>query len=514
MNAESRQPDATADLSFRDLEEQMLQRIRAVAAQHELVSSQLKAREASLDDRRRTVDASHAKLAELAAQLAAEREAIETRTLEIERIRSESVTRARRAESDLSQACAESDALKSRLERTLAESESSLRAITVECDRLRNERDQLGVRLDELVAEFARSGAASSERLRTIQEQSAAEIDRIRRGFEITLCAAETRRIAAENRLVDALREIDSLRHTLITQAGCIPAQSPSCESSSRLPQAPVWLASRPGRLRNIRAALRRRALELRAWRDELSRRESALESLPALTLHHGCCVKPQQRNSQHPRGFTKAAGVALLLATLGGASWMLSGLFGNTIFEANATLGVHPEDRPLSVEELMQWNIVHRELLSDPLFHAAAAARFRNIGEYELADASRLGRFITSSVTVESHKEGELVIRLRDARPEDAQRRLESIASALTCYINGAANLRLESATTKIAVTPIALETPISSDRSGWAWRCLAVLASIAAGGFAWFARTSTAAKPHLGQVQVSDSESNRRAA
>lgn len=504
MSSESLQPDPMADLSFRDLEEQMLRRIRAVAAQHESVAGQLKNREAALDERRKIVEASHAKLAELAAQLAAERETLDNRASDVERIRRESVARADRAVSELAAATAERESLKTRLERTLADSESSLRAFTEECDRLRAERDELCARLDDMIAEFAHSGTESAERLRIIQDQSSAEIDRIRRGFEITLCAAETRRIASENRLADALKEIDSLRLQLIERAGQAP-------DSMSTPSAPAWLASRPGRLRNIRAALRRRALELRAWRDELTRRELSVESAPSLVLRH---PSDTQTHHQPARGFAKAAGVAVLLATLGGASWMLSGIFGESIFEAHATLGVHPKDRPLTIEELTRWNIVHRELLSDPLFHEAAAARFRNDGEFELGDALSVSHFISSAVTVESPKDGELVIRLRDSRPQDAQRRLESIASALTCYANGAANLRLDSATTKIAVTPLAHTAPVSSDRANWTWRCLAILASLAAGSLAWMTRSTKAVRSTGDLAESPARKSDRRAA
>lgn len=503
MSADPRQFDTSAEVSFRDLEEQMLQRIRSVAAQHESVASQLRSREFELDERRKVVEASHSKLAELASQLAAERDQIEHRSQDIEKLRREALIRAETAESQLRSTASQRDSLQTKLEDALAESGTRLNALNIECERLRVERDQLAVRLDELIAEFTRGGAESAQHLRIIREQTDAEIARLRRGFEVTLCAAETRRIAAENRLASALAECESLKNRLISRAGQLPESIPAAVTT------PAWLASRPGRLRNIKNALRRRAIELRALRDELSRREQALETRPAFVLHRSCeCVEPI---TETKRGFAKVAGFAVLLTSLTGASWLLAGLLGSESFEAQITLGVQPKDRPLSSEELAHWNSVHRGLLSDPLFHEAAAARFRNIGELELGDAPRVGTFINTALTAESADSGQLTLRLRDSHPQSAERRLESLASALACYANGATDLRLESATTKVTASAAVHESPVASDRMSWVWRCFAALAAVVALPLAWFRRSPKHEKLQQNRVE---SRSNRRAA
>lgn len=398
------------------------------------------------------------------------------------------------AEDRLSAAIADAEAQK----RGGAELAERLRSVVEEYERLwllelehsaALSRDLDAARLDAANAASAlaarvseAASAATSEEVAELEKILEALKDRLRKEMatreeaqQIAEAAAQDLTAAgealrqAEQRAEEADQIVVRLREEL-AKARTRTAASADAELAERM-------SRRRERLRRYRSAVREQAAKVRKASEIVKKRYDQAEQVLAHRAELAAIrerVIDADRRSQAGRARTRAAQVMFfavaIVAILGGMSWAVSSQVAPAAFMAESTLSADGRGRELSGAELDEWKSFHAGVLKDPLFHEAAAERFKRLGLMQLASPVAVREVIETSLTTDDSRAGELRIRMIGAGAARTERVMEAFTSAFASYSNSLQQKRIDGSATKVLKPASVSGEPIDNTRTYYA--------------------------------------------
>ncbi|MFZ4573844.1 MAG: hypothetical protein ACOYN0_05565 [Phycisphaerales bacterium] len=389
-----------------------------------------------------------------------------------------------------------------------ADGEERLRAARAALDRAIADRDALAQRISSAEHDHARERAAFENEIAGVRRElraaaadredrvsaaatSGTELERERARYAALLGVVEEyeawigceraesvglllRQRETDAELAEAGAVIEALKARLKT--AMIAAPAPKAPVDPAAARSASWVAHRRARLAKVREAIGRRIARLQKGEEALAKRfdqcEQLLSQRAALaTTHQKLRAVEQRQQSRRARG--SAATVALcsvvMLAVLGVMSWAVAREFAPATFQAEAILGAEAKGRPLGEAELTEWQRYHESLLLDPMYHEAAADRFKRQGTETLVTPGQVRDLIFTAMTTESLRDGELRLRLRGEGADRTERVLDTMTAALASHANASASRRIDGGMTKVVHAAAAGDTPIDQTRNVW---------------------------------------------
>ncbi len=386
------------------------------------------------------------------------------RTLrEAELQQSELATAATQSAHALSEARADSDVLKTRTAEVFQEYESLLAAERAECVRATLAESSLAVDVERL--------AAAIETLRA------------------------------------RLAESRESEETLVARIAFAGQTSPAGESAAGV-SAPAWSAGRPDRLRKYRDMVRAHALKVRKASEGLSKRfeqcEQVLSHRADLAAIRDRVLEADRKSQRRHAGGRAVISVfcgVLGFSLLAGLAWAIAREVAPARFMAESILVAEGRGRDLNPAERAEWQRYHESLIRDPMFHEAAAERFKRHGSTELATPAAISELVTASVRTESLADGELRVRLSGEGADRTARTLDTFSAALASFANGSQQRRIDGGATRISREAEAGDTPIDNVRTFYALGILGAGAAISLGATLGLWRRLSRAKSEFEQ-------------
>ncbi len=446
-------------------------RLALQAREHEL-----EALTASSDER--TVEA-RARLDELAHALDARERELDANTSRLAERESEALANARTqlqaAQASHAEALSERDALAAKL----AETEHSLRS---ERERLAESLRSIETARAQAAQAQAQASTAGShaDRDRESSTRRFADLMTVIEEYEAWIACERRETVALMRQLADSQSEaaqagevIDALKARLKTVLAEAAARPQAPAASSR---AASWVEHRRKRLQKLRGAISLRTARLQKGEAALTKRFEACEQLlsqrAALATTHQKLRAIEHRQLAH-RASSRAATVGICsvitVAVLAVLSWVGAREFAPAKFEAEAVLTADAKGRPLGEGELAEWQRYHESLLLDPLYHEAAADRFKRQGGETLVTPAQVAELVRTSMSTESLEDGELRVRLRGQGADQTERVLDTLTAALASHANASASRRIDGGVTKVTQPATAGDFPIDQTRNVW---------------------------------------------
>lgn len=436
--------------------------LEALAASSDQNASQARAR---LDELARALDAREQELQAHASRLSErESEALANAHAQLEA-----------AQASHAQALSERDALAAKLTQT----EQSL---VVERERLAESLRAIESAREQAAQAVAQASTAGTDANRD-RESSArrfADLMAVVEEYEAWIACERRETVALMRQLADSQAEaaqagevIDALKARLksvLAEAAARP-QVPAAST-----HAASWVEHRRKRLQKVRAAISLRTARLQKGEAALTKRFEACEQLlsqrAALAATHQKLRAIEHRQLAH-RASSRAATVALCsaltVAVLAVLSWVGAREFAPAKFEAESVLTADAKGRPLGEGELAEWQRYHESLLLDPLYHEAAADRFKRQGGETLVTPAQVAELVRTSMSTESLEDGELRVRLRGQGADQTERVLDTLTAALASHANASAARRIDGGVTKVTQPATAGDFPIDQTRNVW---------------------------------------------
>lgn len=320
----------------------------------------------------------------------------------------------------------------------------------------------------EEIAELEKIVEALKTRLRK-EMATREEAQQIAEAAAHDLTAAGDALRAAEQRADEADKIVVRLREEL--------AKARTRSSGSVDPELAQRLAHRRERLRKYRSAVREQATKVRKASEIVKKRYDQAEQVLAHRAELAAIrerVIDADRRSQAGRARTRAAQIMFfavaIVALLGGMSWAISSQVAPAAFMAEATLSADGRGRELSSAELAEWESFHEGVLKDPLFHEAAAERFKRLGLMQLASPVAVREVIDSSITTDDSRPGELRVRMIGAGAARTERVMEAFTAAFASYANSLQQKRIDGSATKVLKPASVSGDPIDNTRTYYA--------------------------------------------
>jgi len=284
-----------------------------------------------------------------------------------------------------------------------------------------------------------------------------------------------------KNRLAEA-RETEEALRVEVEQANARP--------TARGPGGPAWSQGRRSRLRKYRDLVHDHAMKVRKASEGLSKRfeqcEQVLGQRAELAAIRERVIEADRRSQRRVAGsravvavFCGIVGLSLLAAL----SWAVAREVAPARFVAEAILVAEGRGRELNDAEKAEWQRFHEAMIKDPLFHQAAAERFKRQGSMELASAPGVSELVTTSVSTESLADGELRVRLEGAGADKTARTLDTFSASLASFANASQQRRIDGGATKISREAEAGDTPVDHSRTIYALLMLAVAGTLSLG-------------------------------
>lgn len=245
-------------------------------------------------------------------------------------------------------------------------------------------------------------------------------------------------------------------------------------EARSVMPES---LERRRRRLTLARELVRRQAAKVKKGGEALRKRyeqcEQVLSQRAELAEARAKIIAAEKR--AHSGRAVRTAAVVMLcgsgvVAMLGGLSWAAATHFAPATFVASSQIGADGRGRELQPAELDEWQRFHEGLIADPMFHDAAADRFKRQGMTELARPADLAQRIREGLSVESGSPGEMTLRWTGKGADRSQRELETLTASLTSHANAAQTRRIDGGVTKVLKEARAGDAPIDNTRTVYA--------------------------------------------
>lgn len=320
----------------------------------------------------------------------------------------------------------------------------------------------------EEIAELENIVEALKDRLRK-EMGTREEAQQIAEAAAHDLNAAGEALRAAEQRAEEADKIVVRLREELAKARTRTPGSMDS-EMSERL-------SRRKTRLRKYRAAVREQADKVRKASEIVKKRYDQAEQVLSHRAELAAIrerVLDAERRSQSGRATTRAAQVSFfavaIVAILGGLSWAVSSQVAPATFMAEATVSADGRGRELNPAELDEWEQFHAGVLKDPLFHEAAAERFKRLGLMQLATPVAVREVIDTSITTDDSKPGELKIRMIGSGADRTGRVMEAFTAAFASYSNSLQQKRIDGSATKVLKPATVSTDPIDNTRTYYA--------------------------------------------
>lgn len=403
---------------------------------------------AEVESRRADLESRSAELGDRADRIAAQLEEIAARENALSQ-QHEALGAERKAAEGLRAALAAKDA-------ELVRRDSQARALAEELSRLKSAAASEGSQARAKAEEYGRLAGEHAAKA----EELSAQVASLREQLAIV----EESRTTGEERIA----ELESLLRQEREQAATRPAAWDP-------PQ--TWVEKRKRRLAKYREAVHRQSLKVRKAGEALKKRyeqcEQVLSMRAELFSVRERVLEAERRVQKRKAGATAAVIVfcaAATVAVLGALSWAVSRQVAPAMFEATSMIGADGRGRELNEAELEEWTRFHEQLLQDPVFHSAAADRYRRQGVPELGEPAAVAGMIRERLTTEAVEEGTLTLRLRAEGSARTERDLDLLTSALASHANAEQQRRIDGGVTKVAQAAKAGAEPIDQMRNIYA--------------------------------------------
>lgn len=320
----------------------------------------------------------------------------------------------------------------------------------------------------EEIAELEKIIEALKDRLRK-EMSTREEAQQIAEAAAHDLNAAGEALRAAEDRAAEADKIVVRLREEL--------AKARTRTVGTVDPQLVERLTRRRERLRKYRSAVRDQADKVRKASEIVKKRYDQAEQVLSHRAELAAIrerVIDADRRSQSGRARTRAVQISFfavaIVAILGGMSWAISSQVAPAAFMAESTVSADGRGRELSAAELDEWKSFHEGVLKDPLFHEAAAERFKRLGLMQLATPVAVREVIDTSITTDDSRPGELSIRMIGAGAARTERVMEAFTAAFASYANSMQQKRIDGSATKVLKPASVSGEPIDNTRTYYA--------------------------------------------
>lgn len=425
--------------------------------------AQNEARANALTDERRRLDEARADLSRREAALAdslAKIAAWEVESANLSKRLREAQDSARKSEANAALASGRINELERQLVATkesLAACESG-RADGAEALRQRIER--LGEVLEEYEQWWrierdevrALRGEASCQALRTAELEGVIEQLRERLNSEI-----------------DARRAIEEKHAAALAEAGESLAQARADRHVSGSAEGTESIHRRRNRLKKCRQLVKARHEKVKRAEEALARRYEQVEHLlsqRAQLAEAHKTVTHAQRRLQKQQATGRTAVVMLctvvVVALLTILSWAVSRETFPGRYAAKSMMRADGRGKELNAAELSEWTSYVKDLVRDPRFADAVAKRMTRKGMETLSVPAAVAARMKADLSVESSKDGEVVLELRGEGKRRTERELETIATALAAEANAARASRADGTVTLPPTDADAGNTPI----------------------------------------------------
>lgn len=249
-------------------------------------------------------------------------------------------------------------------------------------------------------------------------------------------------------------------------------ASNNACDISVR-----EWVDRRRRRLSLVQKLSRERTTKLRKAGEALTTRFEQCEQVLAQRAELAGIrnrLIDAERRQQRAKATSKVGVVMLcavaILAILGGLSYALAREVAPSTFIASSQIAADGRGRELSLAELEEWQRFHEGLLKDPMFHQAAAERFRRQGMGDLGSPSAVANLVREQLSIESIRAGQMDLHLKAAGSERTRRTLETLTAALAGEANAAQQRRIDGGVTNVSRAAATGDAPIDNTRMIWA--------------------------------------------
>jgi hypothetical protein len=495
--------------------------VREIAAREEAIAQ----RQRELDARAAELEAARAAAEQLAKQCGAERDQAMAELAkakgELDRTRLELEAKGRGAKA--------MEPVLEALKKSLVDAEERLSSAIMDSEASKRDGEEMGERLREVVDEYERLWllelAHGAELTRDLEaaRQDVARLDAERANAaeareQVAVAAApvasdaSTEEIAELEKIIEALK--DRLRKEMATReeaqqiaeaaaqdlnaAGeALRAAEQRAEEADKIvvrlreelakartrtagavdPELGERLSRRRERLRKYRSAVREQASKVRKASEIVKKRYDQAEQVLSHRAELAAIrerVIDAERRSQAGRARTRASQIMFfavtIIAILGGMSWAISSQVAPAAFMAEATLSADGRGRELLAAELDEWESFHEGVLKDPLFHEAAAERFKRLGLMQLGTPVAVRDVINTSITTDNSRPGELRIRMIGAGAARTERVMEAFTAAFASYSNSLQQKRIDGSATKVLKAAQVSGEPIDNTRTYYA--------------------------------------------
>lgn len=399
----------------------------------------------------------------------------------------------------------------------LQEDRAAIEATARELDERQKDLDQQAGELAQRLAEFERQRAtleAKSEQLR-VQDQKLAERARQtaeeqeRLQGDTSDLEQQKQWLAEQTRLADVLRarvahleaELEQAQHRepeasnneamagelALTQgklrdaAGMIAQLREQLDQSRRVvgrtaPDAAMieHLDRRRRRLAYARSLVREESGKIAKASELLRQRTAALAAHPSQSQANvptrQVAAKASDRSASYGRLGLGMAAAAGGLAVLAGVSWIAAGELTTPMYAAGVTVSHDARGREVLPEDLAGWQSFHESLLTDPRFYEFAAERMRQRGLLAFGDAVSMRNFVSTSVSWQSGRDGELTLEVRERGADRARRVADTLAVALAGQANSARDRRPDGLPSIVSKEAAAGDRALTNERPVYA--------------------------------------------
>lgn len=412
---------------------------------------------AELDASRKKIDHEQRELAGSQQRLATMVKALQARAQELEErehalVRREQAAKQGATKADKSGAAIEQQL--SELRSALAERTTLLASRDAELAGLRSDAQQLRAELNH-----AREAAAKAGTGQQTDPGLSAEIEKSRHAIELLA-----------EKLKAAQREGEDLRRLLDTATSTGAGAGPRFSLD-----APNLL--RRKRLRKYKAMLQAQARKIMTAQATLAKRQSEADMILSHRAKLASAAEHiREREKKITSQRSKSAGAVVAFCSVGvvtllaGLSWVAAVRFAPATYVASSTLNAESRGRTAAQEDLLGWQEYHTTLAADPRLMDQAAERMARRGLTDLSKGAAVQAYLKTNLSIETPKEGQMVLTLRGA---DAQRTvtvLDTFVTALSAAANQTRVQRPDGLITDITVPATVPSDPVSHKRLAYA--------------------------------------------
>jgi chemotaxis protein histidine kinase CheA len=496
---------------IREQEDQCKQRETAVAqraAELERVSQEQQKKAAEVDRVSQEQQKLAAELEESRRQFAKDQEVRQQEWGQIEVVRAQSAAAAAAHEAKSKELTARIESLGQQLEQAKSEAtryaqhaaklesgngeadakarDAAARATKSE-QELRSQTDHLNARIAELETKWTheKSNAAQLSAALVKHQADAAELEKVvgelKARFKDEVGSQDEVRKQLES-AEDSLAKANSRAETLQTKLTALLAEVAAFKEQAEkqpknskvlMPASTASILRRRQRLKLYRDLVREQSLKVRKANDALKKKietcEQVLAQRSELAMIRDRVLEAERRLQRRAAGNRSVVTLLCTLAVvavLAALSWTLAREVAPATYMATSAIKADGRSRELNRAELEEWTSFHTAMLKDPMFHEAAADRFKRAGFAKLGTPEAVAELIRNDVSSESPNPGELQLHLKATGQDRTQRTLETFTAALASQANAQLTKRIDGGVTAVSLQATVAGEPLDNTR------------------------------------------------